>query len=145
MTRRDTGESGSLSIELAMLTPALLLIFGLIVVYGRVGQVNGTLESGTRDAARAASLARSTAGAQEAAQRAVRDAVADTPPSCRASLKIDVGEFIPGQPLRVATSCTYDVSDVGIPGVGANLTSESSFVSVVDDFRSTLDGGGGAQ
>ena len=53
MTRRAArGERGSLAIEMAMVVPSILLIFGLIFVYGMAASVNGNLESATRDAAR---------------------------------------------------------------------------------------------
>ena len=51
------GRPRPVAVEMAMVAPSLLLIFALIFAYGRAGQVNGTLESGTRDAARSASSA----------------------------------------------------------------------------------------
>lgn len=136
MSARTTRERGSLSLELAMLAPALLLIFGLITVYGRVAQVNGNLESSTRDAARSATRARSFAEAKVRAREVIEDGIANTPDACRNSLKVAVDQFVPGQPTTVSTTCTYPIGDVGVPGAPGTLTARSEFVAVVDDFRS---------
>ena len=119
-----------------MLTPAILLIFGLIVVYGRVGQVNGTLESSTRDGARSATRAHSTDEARTNAVRAVRDGIKNAPSGCLSSLQVKVGEFVPGQPLTVRSTCTYAIGDAGIPGAPGTLRATAEFVAVVDQFRS---------
>ena len=61
-------EDGSLAIEMAIIVPSILLIFGLIYAYGRAAQVNGSMESGTRDAARSATIARSYDEAKDRAE-----------------------------------------------------------------------------
>jgi Flp pilus assembly protein TadG len=132
--RRD--ESGSLAVEMAMVTPGLLLIFALIFAYGRAGQVNGTLESGTRDAARSATLARSYDEALDRAGAVLLDAIANTPQSCQDSVDLDiVGDYEPGAPITVRARCTYDLSDLGLPGAPGDITAESSFTSMLDPYR----------
>lgn len=132
--RRD--ERGSLALEMAMIAPALLLIIGLIYAYGRVGQVNGTLESGTRDAARSATMARNYTDAYDRAKQVVRDALAGAPQRCRTSLDVELhGDFLPGEPVTVTASCTYDISDLGLPGAPGSLTAHSSFTSMLDPYR----------
>jgi Flp pilus assembly protein TadG len=136
MRRRSRSESGSLAIEMAMVAPGLLLIFGLIFAYGRAGQVNGTLESGTRDAARSVTLARSYDDALDRADAVVRDAIADTPQACQNSLVVEIqGDYEPGEPVTVATHCTYGLSDLGLPGAPGTLTARSSFTSMMDPYR----------
>jgi Flp pilus assembly protein TadG len=136
MRRRSRSESGSLAIEMAMVAPGLLLIFGLIFAYGRAGQVNGTLESGTRDAARSVTLARSYDDALDRADAVVRDAIADTPQACQNSLVVEIqGDYEPGEPVTVATHCTYGLSDLGLPGAPGTLNARSSFTSMMDPYR----------
>jgi len=132
--RRD--ERGSLAIEMAMIAPGLLLIFGLIFAYGRAAQVNGTLESGTRDAARSVTLARSYDEALDRANAVVLDALSDAPQSCQDSLVLRiVGDYQPGEPVTVSTQCTYQLSDLGLPGAPGTLTAKSSFTSMLDPYR----------
>ena len=132
--RRD--ESGSLAIEMAMVAPGLLLIFALIFAYGRAAQVNGTLESGTRDAARSVTMARSYDDALERAKAVMLDAMKDAPQSCQNSLKLKiVGDYEPGEPVTVNTDCTYDLSDLGLPGAPGEITAKSSFTSMLDPYR----------
>ena len=133
--RRDD-ERGSLSVEMAMIAPALLLIFGLIFVYGRVGQVNGLLDSGTRDGARSATNARSYDEARQQATDAIRDAIQQAPPDCVTSLKVQlIGRFEMGSPITVRATCSYGLSDIGLPGAPGTVHPTSSFTSMLDPNR----------
>jgi TadE-like protein len=133
---RRRSEAGSLAIEMAMLAPSLLLIFALIFVYGRAAQVNGTLESGTRDAARSVTLARSYDEAVDRANAVLLDAMKDAPQSCQDTLHVHiVGTYEAGEPVTVDADCTYDISDLGLPGAPGDLTAESSFTSMLDPYR----------
>jgi hypothetical protein len=136
MTAVRRTEAGSLAVEMAMVAPGLLLIFGLIFAYGRAAQVNGTLESGTRDAARSATVARSYDDALERANAVLLDAMKDAPQSCQNSLDLKItGDYLPGEPVTVSAHCTYDLSDLGLPGAPGTLTAESSFTSMLDPYR----------
>lgn len=133
---RERTEAGSLAVEMAMIAPGLLLIFALIFAYGRAAQVNGTLESGTRDAARSVTMARSYDDARDRANAVLLDAMKDAPQSCQNSLDVRItGDYEPGQPVTVTVRCTYDLSDLGLPGAPGTLTSESSFTSMLDPYR----------
>jgi hypothetical protein len=139
--RRD--ERGSLALEMVLLAPSILLLLGLIYAYGRVGQVNGVMESGARDAARSATLARSMPEARTRAERVVEDALKAAPASCRDAPTVRVtgddpthpDAFVPGGALRVEVSCSYDLSDLGLPGAPGRLTARSSFTSMLDPYR----------
>lgn len=129
-------ERGALAVEMAIVVPSILLIFALIYAYGRVANVNGTLESGTRDAARSATIARSYSEAEERAERVVREAIVDLPRSCQNSLQVTVSDtFVAGEPITVAARCTYPLADLGLPGAPGDVTPESSFTSMLDPYR----------
>jgi len=129
-------ERGSLAVEMALIAPGLLMIFGLILAYGRAAGVHGTLESGTRDGARSATMARSYDEALELAQRAVARAIIHTPQACRDSLDVTVSEdFTPGEPITVTSTCTYGLADLGLPGAPGSIESTSSFTSMLDPYR----------
>jgi TadE-like protein len=125
-----------MAVEMAMVTPIIALLLALIFVYGRVAQVNGTLESGTRDGARSATRARTAGEARQLAHRAVREGITQAPASCRDALRVEVrGRFERGEAITVETSCTYGISDIGLPGAPGTITARSSFTSVVDSYR----------
>ena len=125
-----------MAVEMAIIIPSLLLIFGLIYAYGRAAQVNGTLESGTRDAARSATIARSYDEAQDRAETVVRAAIADMPTSCQDSVRVSVSRnFLPGEPITVDVECDYLLSDLGLPGAPGDITAKSSFTSMLDPYR----------
>jgi hypothetical protein len=129
-------ETGSLAIEMAMVAPGLLMIFALIFAYGRAGQVNGTLESGTRDAARSVTLARSHDEAVERAEAVVLDAIRNAPQRCQDSLVVRVvGDFLPDETITVEATCRYGLADLGLPGAPGTITAESSFSSMLDRYR----------
>lgn len=133
-TRADRG---SIAVELALIMPLLLLLLSLLYGYGRVAQVNGTLEAGTRDGARAASQARSATEAREAAERAVRSSLGPGSTDCLDTLAVDLrnGLFRPGLPVTVTARCSYPLSDLGLPGVPGDANVSSSFTSPVDPNR----------
>jgi Flp pilus assembly protein TadG len=132
--RRD--ERGSLAVEMSIVIPSLLLLFGLVFAYGRAAQVNGVLESGTRDAARSATVARTYSQARERAREVLEDALAATPQSCRDSLTVTVSDdFRAGEPITVTAGCTYSIADIGLPGAPGSIRPESSFTSMLDPNR----------
>jgi Flp pilus assembly protein TadG len=132
---RPAGDGGTIAIEMTFFIPAILLLFGLIFAYGRVAQVNGTLESGTRDAARSATVARSYDQALDAARRVVAEAVSPTP-ACLSSLDIQLlGTYEPGEPITVRVTCTYSLSDIGLPGSPGTLSPTTQFTSMLDPNR----------
>jgi len=134
MLRQD--ERGSLAVEMAIIAPGLLLIFGLIFAYGRAAGVNGTLEAGTRDGARSATMARSYDEAVQRATQAVSDAISGTPQACQATLEVTVSQdFTPGEPITVTATCTYGLADIGLPGAPGSIRPTSSFTSMLDPYR----------
>ena len=145
MTRRDHScrkraprDAGSLALELAFIMPLLLLILALLYGYGRVAHVNGALEAGTRDGARAASQARSVAQALEVAERAVRASMGASADDCAGggpTVELRDGVFRAGFPVTVKASCSYPLGDLGLPGVPGSANVSSSFTSPVDPNR----------
>lgn len=130
------GDAGSLAVELTIIMPLLLLLLSLVYAYGRVAQVNGTLEAGTRDAARSASQARSPAEAQEVAERAVRTSLPAGASECLDTLDVSLrdGLFSAGLPVTITATCRYPLGDL-VPGVPGTVQASSSFTSPVDPNR----------
>ena len=60
---RDRDDRGSMTLELVVWAPGLLLIISLLVVAGRVSSAKGAVELAAVEAARTASIARSPSAA----------------------------------------------------------------------------------
>ncbi len=135
-----TKERGSVSVELALLAPALLLLVSLAVFAGRTQIAEGAVEEAARAAAREASLARdgSTAAALAGAQ-AQRTLTAQDLRCQRTSVDVDTAGFStpPGQPgdVTVTIACVVGMADLLAPGLPGALTVEAAFTSPVDAYR----------
>lgn len=142
MRRSDfAGEVGSLTLELAVLAPALLVLLAFVVAAGRVELAGGTIDAAARDAARAASLARTAPAAQAAALATARTSLTDQHVDCRSlSVHVDTAAF--GAPLgtpssvRVAITCVVPLADIALPGLPGTKALRADFTSPVDPYRS---------
>lgn len=136
--RRHTGkgaERGSVALEFAFAAPIVLLLLALTWTYGRVAWANGHLEAGARDAARVATQARSLDEARRDAVAVLRENTAPVSGCAGSSaLRID-GRFEPGETITVTATCTYRISDIGLPGAPGSVSPTSSFSSVIDLHR----------
>lgn len=130
--RSRCGERGSVALEFAFAAPIVLLLLALAWTYGRVAWANGHLEAGARDAARVATQARSMDEARANAMAVLREntqAVA----GCGDSVALSItGAFEPGSTLTVRATCTYSLSDIGLPGAPGTVSPSSTFSSVID-------------
>ena len=137
---RPRAERGSVSVELALLAPALLVLLSFAVVAGRVQIAEGAVAEAARAAAREASLARDdvTAAALAGAQ-ADRTLAAQDLRCQSTSVDIDTTGFQapPGQPgdVTVSITCVVGMADLLAPGLPGAVTVEATFTSPVDAYR----------
>ena len=138
---RATGrDGGSVSVELALLAPALLLLVAFAVVAGRTQIAENAVQDAARTAAREASLARdATTAAALASAQADRTLAAQDLRCQSTSVDIDTTGFQapPGQPgdVTVAITCVVGMADLLAPGLPGSVTVEASFTSPVDAYR----------
>ena len=140
--RTPTGDDcGSVTLELAVLTPALILLLGLVALAGRVEVAASAVEHAAATGARAASLARTVDAAQTTATVAVGRELEAQGLRCTSSVvTVDAaGLAAPlGEPasVTVTTSCTVTMSDLAVPGLPGSRTLTGQATSAVDRFRS---------
>ncbi|NAZ83729.1 pilus assembly protein TadE [Kineococcus sp. R8] len=133
-TRR--GDAGSIALEFTLVAPVLLVLLALLLTCARAGQVRATFDAGVRDAARSATLSRSAPAAQARAREVLLSSLGAG--DCADTLVVDpLVEFTPGRPVTVSASCSYAVSDLGLPGVPGRLRVVGSFASPLDPNRET--------
>jgi Flp pilus assembly protein TadG len=135
----DKGEEGSASLELAILTPVLLLIVLLTVAGGRFASARSQVREAARDAARAASLQRTPAAATTAAHTAAQAAFDRADLTCRhTGAVVDAvfgGAGIGGQ-VHVTVTCQVRLSDLSPLPLPGSTTVTADADSVLDTYRS---------
>ncbi|WP_131103254.1 TadE family protein [Ornithinimicrobium sufpigmenti] len=129
------GERGSIALEMAFAAPIVLLLLALAWTYGRVAWANGHLEAGARDAARVATQSRSAEEARANALAVVQENTAAVAGCGESAAVLLTGSFEPGSTLTVRASCSYSLSDIGLPGAPGTMTPTATFSSVIDQRR----------
>ncbi|NEK86891.1 pilus assembly protein TadE [Blastococcus saxobsidens] len=139
MNRRAV-ERGSVSVELALLAPALLLLLSFAVVAGRTQIAEGAVAEAARAAAREASLARDPATATMLASAQAQRTLTAQDLRCQSTtIDVDTGGFQapPGQPgdVTVSITCVVGMADLLAPGLPGSVTVDATFTSPVDAYR----------
>ncbi|MEP7022102.1 MAG: TadE family protein [Pseudonocardiales bacterium] len=124
-------DRGSLTLEITIIAPVILLVLGLTALGGRVAAAHGQVEVGARDAARAASISRGDANAD--AQAAADAAFSANDKSCVGGPSVSLdGPPTPGRPVVATVKCSVDVSGLGIPAPAKTVT--VSVAAPVDQY-----------
>jgi Flp pilus assembly protein TadG len=129
------GEDGSVTTEVVLLTPVLLLLLGFVVMTGRIGEVDGAVGHAAQQAARAGTLAGSADVARSAAATTVRANLDHLGVDCtRLDLAVDTSRFRPGGDVTVEVTCTVALGDVAFTGLPGHRTVGARAVEVVDVY-----------
>lgn len=133
---------GSISVELAVLTPAFLMLIVIAIAYGRVSIAANAVDVAAHDAARAASISRSAGAAELAAVQAAEAALNQQGLLCvdGPNVRVDTSGFADGgldlSYVIVDVSCTVPFTDLPLlPIAASGHTVETRFVSAIDVFR----------
>lgn len=129
-----------MSVELALLAPALLLLLSFAIWAGRTQIAHNAVQEAARAAARDASLAPDADTALARATAQGRRTLAQQDLHCR---QVDVGVDTAGfrAPLgesgdvTVTISCTVAMTDLLAPGLPGAMAVQASFSSPVDAYR----------
>jgi Flp pilus assembly protein TadG len=133
-------ETGSATLELAVIAPALLVLLSLVIVAGRVAAAAGAVDQAAAAAARAASLARDARSAQTEADRIVQASLRSQGVTC-APLTSDVDtagfSVAVGRPASVSVQvrCSVPLADLAIAGMPGTRLVSASAASPLDRFR----------
>jgi Flp pilus assembly protein TadG len=134
---RRMSDSGSLVVELVVLTPVLFIIALSILVFGRVSEARQLVTESARAGAEAASVMPNAQAAQSAAtDSAVVGTSGQTHTCAHAQVVTDVSHYYPGGYVRVTVACAVALSDLSVPGVPGSTTISESSTAPVDPYRS---------
>lgn len=129
-----------MSVELALLAPALLVLLSFAVVAGRTQIAENAVAEAARAAAREASLARDAPTAAALAGAQAEGTLAAQDLRCQSTtVAVDTAGFSapPGQPgdVTVSITCVVGMADLLAPGLPGSVTVEAVFTSPVDAYR----------
>jgi Flp pilus assembly protein TadG len=141
--RGADGERGSMSVELAVMIPLLVLLMLIVALGGRLVESRGAIDGAARDAARAASLARYPGpGLLGATTLADQAAAGDLTGYCTGgNLKVDVTGFPAtgeaaelGDNVTVSVTCGINASVFGVLGLGDTHWMTGTAVAPLDPY-----------
>lgn len=132
--RRIRSERGSMSVEVVLTVPILVMFTLLVLAGGRYVAVKADIDAAARDAARAASFERSEPAARAAALAAANASdVNDSFSSC------DVtgvnGSFEAGGVVNVSVRCTVSNDGLGLVGLTGSRNFEATSSAPIDRYR----------
>ena len=132
-------ERGAVSTEFAVVMPAFLTAFMLLVVFaGRVAQAENDVRTAAQEAARAATLTGTPTQAAAEARRVAEANLVTSGLSCANGLDVQVGlgQFQPGGWVTVTVNCTASFADLASLAVPGSRTFTGSATEVIDIYRS---------
>ena len=136
---RKTRDEGNAALELVVLAPVLLFLFGLVIAAGRTSIAQGSVDAAARDAARQASISLTPGAAQTAAQATAQAALSRDGLDCTPQVIVKTAQFgVPvGLPASVTATviCTVPLSDLVVPGLPGSRTLRYTFTSPLDPYR----------
>ncbi|HET9128082.1 MAG TPA: TadE/TadG family type IV pilus assembly protein [Propionibacteriaceae bacterium] len=137
---RRPRDAGAVAVELALITPALMMVIGLLVFGYRFWEARAAVQSAAGAAARAASLAPSPdAGAAAARRLALADLDTLGVPCVTSSVTSDTSALSTpagrAGTVRVSVTCVVSMTDLVVPGAPGRLSVTRSATEPVDSFR----------
>jgi Flp pilus assembly protein TadG len=130
-------ERGSVTAELVLLTPLLILLLLFVVALGRLSGARLNVDGAAAQAARAASIARDPSTATAMAQQTATAALGSDHVTCaQLTVSTDISQFAPGGSVAVTVTCHVSLSDLTGLRLPASESVSSRATSVIDTYRS---------
>ena len=131
-------ESGSVTAELVLLTPLLILMLLFVVALGRLSGARLEVDGAAAEAARAASIARDPATATAMATQTATAALGSDHVTCgQLTVSTDTAQFAPGGSVAVTVTCHVALSDLTGLRLPASESVTSRATAVIDTFRAS--------
>ena len=131
-------ESGSVTAELVLLTPLLILMLLFVVALGRLSGARLEVDGAAAQAARAASIARDPATAVAMATQTATAALGSDHVTCgQLTVSTDTAQFAPGGSVAVTVTCHVALSDLTGLRLPASESVTSRVTAVIDTFRTS--------
>ena len=134
-------EDGSMSVELVIWAPIMLVVILLLIACGRIALANISVSNAANAAARDASLASDSSTASTNAIQTADVAMSQAGLKCQpGSVVVDAtGLDTPigttDAKVTAQVTCTLNLSDIAIPGLPGTKTITETATSPVDPYR----------
>jgi Flp pilus assembly protein TadG len=133
-----SGDRGSASVELVLITPLLLVLLLFTVGVGRLATAQADVDGAARDAARAASTKRDPDSARRAAQDAAAATLGDRRITCTdLVVATDTSAFRAGGWVAVSIDCSVGLGDLSLLHLPGTKQMTARFVHPLDAYRGT--------
>ena len=130
-------DTGSLTVELVVLTPIVVIVVLASLVFGRVTEARQQVVEAARAGAEAAAVLPTVGTAQWVGSiNAVIDLIGRTHTCANPEITIDTSHFVPGGYVTAHVSCLVTLSDIGFPGLPGSTTVSASATAPIDPYRS---------
>lgn len=130
-------DRGSLTVELVVLTPVLLVVALTMVAFGRVAEARQQVVEAARAGAEAASVLPTAVSALSGSDVEAAVATTDRGRTCAEHQVVtDVSHFYPGGYVTVTVICQVPLSDVALPGLPGSTIVRASSTAPIDPYRS---------
>lgn len=130
-------DRGSLTVELVVLTPVVVMFALAMLAFGRFTQGRQQVVEAAQAGAQAAAVGSDATDAQQAAQTAAWTGVLARDRSCvNPQISTDLAHFAPGGYVVVEVTCHVDLSDLLVPGLPGSTTVQASSTAPLDPYRS---------
>ncbi len=133
---RPNPDRGSVTVELAVLAPVLLIVALASLVFGRVSEARQQVAEAARAGAEAAAVLPSASTAQWGGPAEAVSALIGSRHTCvHVAVAMDISHFVPGGYVTVRVTCQVLLSDLGFPGVPGSTTVQASATAPIDPYR----------
>ena len=141
--KRPEKDRGSSILEVAIVTPVVIVLLFVMVALGRYSHSSVLVEQAAAAASRAASLTSSPGQANRAAQDAAAATLSGAGLACaHLDASVDTSAFRPGGQVSVTVTCSADLSALALAGVPGSASLKSTSVAPLEAFRQ-FNGSGG--
>ncbi len=130
--RSDHGDSGSMAVELTLLTVPLVMILLFVAALGRFSDARNQVTEAARDAARAASTYLAPGVATSQAKQVARSELSGV--CAHASITTDTSDLRPGGQVTVTVACPVPLGDLVLLHLPGAKTISASSVAVIDTY-----------
>ena len=138
LRHRLSGDTGSVTVELVLVTPLFILFLLFVVALGRLASSRIDVSGAAAQAARAASIARDPGDATAAAEQTATAALADENITCaNLAVSTNTSGFVAGGTVSVTITCHVDLADLAGLRLPASTAVTSTAVSSIDTYRET--------
>lgn len=128
---------GSLTVELVVLTPVVVMFALATLAFGRFSQARQQVVEAAQAGAQAAAIGSDATDAQQAAKTAASTGILASDHSCaHPQISTNVDHFAPGGYVVVQVICHVELSDLLVPGLPGETTVQASSTAPIDPYRS---------